>query len=191
MDLTELYAGCRTYRRFQQKPVPRSVVERMLDNARTANSASNAQPVRYTAVLDADLVAQMQPLVRWAAKLPAEQGTPKAGEQPTAFVALSLVRDAGPLALVDLGIAAHTLTTTAWEAGVGSCIMGAISIGRITKLLQIPDDQELKLAVALGYPSHTSTVVDVPDSGSLAYYLDGERNYCVPKLPLQRVARIL
>lgn len=191
MNLTELFAGCRTYRRFLQKPVPRELVERMLDNARTANSAANAQPVRCTAVLDPTLVAQMQPLVKWAAYLPPEEGTPKPGEQPTAFVALSLAKDAGAFALVDLGIAAHTLTTTAWEAGVGSCIMGAISVGKISKLLQIPEDEQLKLVVALGYPSHTSTVVDVPASGNLAYYLDSERNYCVPKLPLERTARIL
>lgn len=190
MNLTELFAGCRTYRRFQQKPVPRAVVERMLDNARQANSAANAQPVRYTAVLDPALATQMQPLVKWAAYLPPEEGTPKPNEQPTAFVALSLESDAGPFALVDLGIAVHTLTATAWEAGVGSCIMGAISVGKITKLLQIPEHEQLKLIIALGYPAHTSTVVEVPESGSLAYYLDDERNYRVPKLPLQRVARI-
>lgn len=191
MDLSERQAGCRTYRRFLQTPVPRDAVERMLESARTANSAANAQPVRYTAVLDPERVARLQPLVRWAAYLPPEQGTPKAGEQPTAFVAVSLVENAGPFALVDMGIAVHALTTTAWDEGIGSCIMGAISAGKISELLEIPDNERLKLVVALGYPSHTSTVVEVPEDGSLAYYLDENRNYCVPKLPLRSVARIL
>ena len=190
MDLTELYAGCRTYRRFLQTPVPRDAVERMLENARTANSASNAQPVRYTAVLDPELVARMQPLVKWAAYLPPEQGMPKAGEHPTAFVAVSLIESAGSFALVDMGIAVHALTTTAWEAGIGSCIMGAIRAGEISELLGIPDSERLKLVVALGYPSHTSTIVEVPEDGSLAYFLDENRNYCVPKLALRSVARI-
>ena len=191
MDLSELCTGCRTYRRFTQEPVPRPVVERMLETARTASSAANAQPVRATAVLDPQLVAQMQPLVRWAAALPPELGYPKPGEQPTAFIALSLTDGAGDFALVDLGISVRTMQLAAWEAGAGSCIMGAISRGKISALLDIPADQRLRLVMALGYPSHTSTVVDVPEGGDLSYYLDGDRNYYVPKRPFSEFARIL
>ena len=66
MTLTELYNGCRTYRRFLQKPVPKEVLRAALDNARTASSAANAQPLRYIAVTDPTLVAAIQPLVKWA-----------------------------------------------------------------------------------------------------------------------------
>ena len=34
---------------------------------------------------------------------------------------------------------------------------------------------------ALGYPDHTSTIVDMPADGSTAYTVDEQRNYYVPK----------
>ena len=85
MDLSELCTGCRTYRRFTQEPVPRPVVERMLETARTASSAANAQPVRATAVLDPQLVAQMQPLVG-PGRRPAARATGLSPASGPAFV---------------------------------------------------------------------------------------------------------
>ena len=41
------------------------------------------------------------------------------------------------------------------------------------------------LVLALGYPSHKSTVVELKDS--LDYYLDEERNYYVPKRALEDI----
>ena len=72
-------------------------------------------------------VAKVHPLVKWAAYLPPEQGTPKADELPTLYVAV--VQDTsipGDLA-TDTGIALANMTLAAWDKGVGSCIMGAIN----------------------------------------------------------------
>ena len=68
--------------------------------------------------------------------------------------------------------------------------MGAVNKGGIARLLDIPqEDEEVKLVLALGKPAHKSTVVDVPESGKLAYYLDDERNYYVPKRALADIVR--
>jgi len=190
-NMTDLLRGCRTYRRFTQEPVPEEVLRQALDNARTANCSANAQPLRYVVVSSPDMVAKMQPLVKWAAMLPPELGTPKEGEQPTAFVAISKTSGANPFSDIDLGLSAHALIATAWEAGVGSCLMGSIMKKSITELLEIPEDEELRIVIALGYPSHESTLVDVPADGSLAYYLDDERNYYVPKRPMEEIARFV
>ena len=133
----------------------------------------------------------LQPLVKWAAALPPEIGTPKPGEQPTAFIVIVKKAGSGAFADVDVGIAAHAIVSTAWESGVGSCMMGAIKIKSIEELLEIPEDQNLRLVIALGYPSHESTLVDVPADGKLAYYLDDERNYYVPKRPTEEIARFV
>lgn len=191
MNLTELYQTCRTFRRFEQKPVPDELVLRMLENARVANSASNAQPLRYIVVSSSEKVAQMQQLVKWAAKLPKEVGTPVEGEQPTLFIVVTLPKDAGRFANIDLGIGVHTLTTTAWESGVGSCIMGAINVPKINELLEVPEDRTAALAVAFGYPAHKSTIVDMPADGDLSYYVDDARDYYVPKRPLEEIARFV
>lgn len=191
MDLAELYKGCRTYRRFSQKPVSHELLRRMLEVARTASSAANAQPLRYTVVEDPRAVTAMQPLVRWAAALPRELGTPVEGEQPTAFVVISKAEGANAFSDIDVGIAANMLASLAWEQGVGSCMMGAIDVGGIAELLGVPSGQTPRLVLALGYPAHASTVVEVPGTGELKYYLDERRDYFVPKRPFDEVVRFV
>ena len=85
----------------------------------------------------------------------------------------------------DVGIAVNTLAATAWEHKVGSCIMASINAPKIQDLLGIPEGYKVRLALALGYPSHKSTVVALKDS--LDYYLDEERNYYVPKRAIEDI----
>lgn len=40
--------------------------------------------------------------------------------------------------------------------------------------------------VALGYPTHESHLVEIQD-GRVKYYLDENRNYCVPKRGMEEV----
>ena len=41
--------------------------------------------------------------------------------------------------------------------------------------------------MALGYPSCESHIVDVPESGIIKYFLDENKNYCVPKRALKDI----
>lgn len=179
------YQGMRTYRRFHQEPVPEAVLGEMMENVRIASCAKNDQPLIYTVVRSAEMVKAMQPLVKWAAALPKELGTPVEGEQPTAFVVIAKSERAVPLSDIDVGIAVNTLAATAWEHKVGSCIMASINAPKIQELLAIPEGYKVRLVLALGYPSHKSTVVELKDS--LDYYLDEERNYYVPKRALEDI----
>ncbi len=190
MGMGELSAACRTIRKFKQDPIPDEVLAACANNARLSSSASNSQPIRYVVVKDPAMVAKMQPLVKWAGKLPPELGVPGPDQRPTAFIALPKAGGVPAFSDIDLGIAAHAIVLTAWEAGVGSCMMGAIDREAIKSLLQIPADWELKLVIALGYPGVESTVEEAHD-GNIAYYLDENRNYHVPKLPLDEVACFL
>ncbi|MGI6722110.1 MAG: nitroreductase family protein [Anaerovoracaceae bacterium] len=191
MDIKKLYRGCRSYRRFAQEPVSSDDLMQIMENARIASCSRNSQTVRYVVVTSSDIVDRMQPLVHWAASLPQELGTPKKGEQPTAFITVSCQGKPSAMNYIDMGIAVNTIATSAWARGIGSCIMGAIDTAAIRDLLQIPDDQELKLVIALGKPSHRSTIVEIPEDGSKTYYLDEERNYYVPKLSMEEIARFI
>ena len=51
--------------------------------------------------------------------------------------------------------------------------------------MAISEGYKVRLVLALGYPSHKSTVVELKDS--LDYYLDAERNYYVPKRALEDI----
>ena len=119
MDFKTLCTGCRTYRRFTQEKIAPEVLDELMDNVRIANSAMNGQVLRYVLVKDPDLVAKMQPMIHWAAALPKELGTPKVGEQPTAFVLICKEGRGNPWADVDVGIAARTITLNAYSYGIG------------------------------------------------------------------------
>ena len=191
MDIMELLAGRRTYRRFLQKPVPAGVVADMVEAVRLSSCGANRQAIRLVVVQSPAMVAKVQPLVKWAAYLPPEQGVPKPGEQPVLFVAV--VQDASIPGDkdTDAGIALANLTLAAWAKGVGSCIMGAIDRPRLTELLGLSENEKLHSMVALGYPAHASRVVPLTEATGMKYYLDENRDYCVPKRAAADIARFV
>lgn len=186
MDMMEFLRSRRTYRRFAQRAVPHEILTEAVDAARMASCGANRQTVRYIVVESADAVAAVQPLVHWAAYLPPEQGTPKADELPTAFIAVLQDDNLPGASDVDVGLALGSLTAAAWAHGVGSCIMGAIDRPTLKELLALPEGVRLCYMVALGYPTHESHLVEMQD-GSVKYYLDADRNYCVPKRGMDEV----
>ena len=158
----------------------------IVEAVRLSSCGANRQAVRLVVVNKPEEVAKVQPLVKWAAYLPPEQGTPKADELPTLYVAV--MQDTsipGDLA-TDTGIALANMPLAAWDKGVGSCIMGAIDRPALTRLLALPDGVRLCYMVALGYPTHASKLVEMQD-GSVKYYLDENRGYCVPKRSMDEV----
>lgn len=191
MDIMELLAGRRTYRRFLQKPVPAGVVADMVEAVRLSSCGANRQAIRLVVVQSPAMVAKVQPLVKWAAYLPPEQGVPKPGEQPVLFVAV--VQDASIPGDkdTDAGIALANLTLAAWAKGVGSCIMGAIDRPRLAELLGLSENEKLHSMVALGYPAHASRVVPLTEATGVKYYLDENRDYCVPKRAAADIARFV
>ena len=189
MSVMDSLASRRTYRRFAQNPVPPDVAHDIVEAVRLSSCGANRQAVRLVMVQSPELVAKVQPLVKWAAYLPPEQGTPKADELPTLYAAV--VQDTaipGDLA-TDTGIALANMTLAAWDKGVGSCIMGAINKPALTELLGIAAPDKLAFMVALGYPTHAARVVPMTEETGIKYYLDENRDYCVPKRSVEELAR--
>ena len=162
-----------------------------VDAARIASCGANRQTVRYIIVESADAVAAVQPLVHWAAYLPPEQGAPKHDELPTAFIAILQDDNLPGASDVDVGLALGSLTAAAWAHGVGSCIMGAINKPALTALLGIEEPQKLAFMVAFGYPTHKARIVPMTEQTGVKYYLDENRDYCVPKRSAEEIARSL
>ena len=191
MNAMELLTTRRTYRRFAQKAVPQDVVTDIVEAVRLSSCGANRQAVRLVMVQSPAMVAKVQPLVRWAAYLPPEQGTPKADELPTLYAAvLQDTSIPGDLA-TDTGIALANMTLAAWDKGVGSCIMGAINKPALTELLGIQAPQQLAFMVAFGYPTHKAHIVPMTGETGVKYYLDDARNYCVPKRSAEEISRSL
>ena len=191
MDILELLASRRTYRRFLQKPVPADVIADMAEAVRLSSCGANRQAIRLVVVQSPEMVAKVQPLVKWAAYLPPEQGTPQPEEQPVLFAAVVQDTSIPGDKDTDAGIALANLTLAAWAKGVGSCIMGAIDRPRLTELLGLSENEKLHSMVALGYPAHASRVVPLTEATGVKYYLDENRDYCVPKRVASDIARFV
>lgn len=70
MSVMEKLLTRRTYRRFAQKAIPQDVVEDIIEAVRLSSCGANRQAVRLVVVNKPEDVAEVQPLVKWAAYLP-------------------------------------------------------------------------------------------------------------------------
>ena len=190
-NLMELLKTRRTYRRFEQKEISQDIIDEILTAARLASSAANRQPLSYIVVKDADKVAEVFTHTKWAAALPPQQGQPGEGERPVLFIAVIKNLDRNPDCDTDAGLAISNMTLAAWNRGVGSCMIGACNKPVLSEMFGLTRQQTLHTVVAFGYPSHVSHIVDMEDPEQFKYYLDENRDYCVPKRKLSDVVSYL
>lgn len=187
--LMELLQGRRTYRRFDEsRAVPQEAVRDILEAARLSSCASNLQELQYLVVRSPEAVEKVFSLVRWAAALPEELGTPKRGERPTLFILVAYSGEKKRFTDTDAGIAIANMTLAAWNRGIGSCVMGSLRGEALREALGLPGPLGIHSAIAFGYPAHRSTVVPVPESGELRYFLDENRDYYVPKKSVEEIS---
>ena len=191
MKISELYRGCRTYRKFLQEPVSREDMREILDVARLRSCAGNRQDLRFHAVMSEELKEKVKPLMFYAGRLPREIGTPKENEHPVAFVVITGPKNPSVFNEVDAGIAADAMAITAWEKGIGSIIFKTFKAEELGNIIHMPEDRYILLVMGFGKPAHRSSLVEPGEDGSIAYYVDEELNYYVPKRPFEDVAEIL
>ena len=91
---------------------------------------------------------------------------------------------------VDIGIAETRMTLVAAADGVGSCILANIERDSIREALGLPASKEIATIVAFGYPTHESHIVPMKD-GDVKYYLDENKDYCVPKRSREELFRMI
>ena len=187
MELMELLASRRTYRRFEQREVPQEVLEEILGAARLASSAANRQPLSYVVVRGKDEVGEVFGLTKWAGYLLPEDGQPGEGERPVMFIGVVENLDISRDCDTDAGLAIGNMTLAAWNRGVGSCIIGACDKPRLSRMFGLTEKQKLHTVIAFGYPAHASRIEDVSPDGGIKYYLDENRDYVVPKRKLEDV----
>ena len=76
----------------------------------------------------------------------------------------------------------------AHDEGLGTCILGAINRGKLKRILDIPDNLDIVLVVALGY-SAENPVVEEMKSGKIKYWLDPKGVLHVPKRSLEDIVK--
>ena len=155
MDLVKQRTSCRKY---DPRPVPRELLEMMLEAARLAPSACNKQPWRFAVVEDE--VRRMR-LVNesFLAGIPMKWAV-HAG----AIVALGMEKSAvthkiAPLfsgvdyPLLDLGIAGEHLVLQAEALGLGTCWIGWIKPKKVREIVGWPRSIEPVSLITVGWPA--------------------------------------
>ncbi len=185
MGVYEVIQNRRTVRRFAQTPLSAVQLRDYVDAARLAPSGANLQPLKYVIVQSKEMVNRMFEHVRWAAYI-APEGTPEAGERPTAYIAqiadLEIKKSGYEL---DAGAAMENILLAAEEDGVGACWMGAIDYAEISKMLGLKETEKLIGVAALGVKAEQP--VEEAWQGDVKYYKDETGTLHVPKRPLDEV----
>jgi nitroreductase len=176
----------RTTRKFDQKPVPKEVIERCVDAARLSPCGSNRQPLKYVVVNDEEQLKKVFKATRWAGSLP--EYNPSENEAPKAYVAILLDKNIRTSPGHDAGIAAMSISMVAFDEGVASCMLGGIDRVVLRKVLEVPEHLDILILVALGYPAEKQ-VVDEAEGGNIKYWLDENGVIHVPKRPLEEIIR--
>lgn len=161
MNTLEAINTRRSIRKYQDRKVPRNVLEQIIAAAAYAPSWKNTQIARYHVVEDAGLqktiakdctlgfahnagILSRAPQVVVLSAQKGRSGMEKDGSCSTSKGESWLMFDAG--------VAAQTFCLAAWECGVGSVIMGIFDAEKVAELLHLPEDEEVVALIAIGYP---------------------------------------
>jgi nitroreductase len=144
MDAIEALKGRRSIRSYEDKPVPREVLEEIIDTARLAPTANNTQPWEFIVVTEREMRVKIADLT--------DYGKFIAGSGACMVVFSKDVKrylEDGSAATENILIAAHAL-------GLGACWVAGykkVYAEPLRELLGVPADYKLVALVALGYPA--------------------------------------
>lgn len=141
----------------QSRPVEPEKLERILEAARLAPSACNAQPWRFVVITNPELSVKVGKATaglgmnKFAKNAPVHILIVEESANLTSFLGSKIKDKYFPL--VDIGIAAAHISLAAEDEGLGSCIIGWFDEKEIKRLTGIPESKRLLLDITVGYPA--------------------------------------
>ena len=151
-NLIQLIRSRRSVRDYRSDPIPRGMLEKLLEAMRWAPSAANVQPWFFYAVNNRQRIASLAA---------ATHGQAFVGLAPLVFV---ICADPGRSARFlgergrdfycyqDAALAAQNLALAAHDAGLGTCWVGSFDEGAVRLVLEIPEHLVPLAIVPCGYP---------------------------------------
>ena len=153
MSFLELARRRQSVRSYLPRSVERDKIERCLEAARLAPSASNDQPWRFVVADDPQLVRElgMGSYNRFTRSVPAFVAVVREpGKAESRLGGWLAGRD---YRLIDLGMAAEHFCLQAAEEGLGTCLLGFFNARRAGRLLGVPPGRRVQILITLGYPA--------------------------------------
>jgi nitroreductase len=158
MNFLDLVKKRQSVRKYLNKMVEKEKIERCLEAARLAPSASNSQPWEFIIVDDPKLKEAVAKETfdriisfnRFSLQAPVL--ILLISERSGFFRKIAEAIKDKPFSLIDIGIAAEHFCLQAAEEGLGTCILGWFKEKEVKKLLNIPLPKRVELIITLGYP---------------------------------------
>lgn len=153
MNVMEAIKKRCSVRSYQNRPVEIEKVDKILEAARLAPSASNRQEWRFVVVQDRDTRQRL---------MKAAKNQPFVGEAPVIIVCCAKtdnhVMTCGQMCYpIDISIAIEHMALEATEEGLGTCWVGAFYEDHVKEILGIPQDIRVVELLVLGYPTKPSS----------------------------------
>ena len=139
------------------RPIERDKLDRILDAARLAPSACNAQPYKLIVVDDPELKNKVADTTS-SRVLGMNHFTKQAPvhivvveESPNFTSGVGAVVKDKHFPYIDIGIVAAHISLAAADEGLGSCILGWFDEKKLRNLLGVPSRKRILLDIVLGY----------------------------------------
>jgi nitroreductase len=173
MELDDSLTGRRSIRKFEDKSVPKAVIDKILEAGVWAPSGMNSQPWRFTVIENREVINKLSRRTKEivAKNMPLSETLQSAFNSDTdvifygapllILISVKKKEEWRTINLLDCGLAAQNMFLSVYQAGLGSCFIGfAAFLNQDTKTLAeigIPEDHELIAPLIFGYPSETPT----------------------------------
>lgn len=190
MDFLQLMTEARTCRRYEgARELDPGTLAWLVDCARVMPCTANSQSLRYVTVQKPELRPGIFDALGWAGYL--KTWKPEESERPTGYIIMLAPKaEDGKLSnntFIDMGIAGQTMQLAAWTKGIGTCMFRTYNPKKIAETVSIPENHEIVLMLALGYPVEERRIVPVGEDGSIRYYRDENGVHYVPKRALKDI----
>ena len=140
MDVFEAIKKRRSIRSYEDKPVEKEKIEKLLEAARLAPSAKNMQEWKFIVITDKEIKEKL---------VPACKNQKFISEAPVVIAAVS--DPSFRWYKVDVGIALEHIALEAVELGLGTCWIGAFYEDKVKEILSVPDNMEVVALMTVGY----------------------------------------
>jgi len=157
--MLDLIVSRQSDRKYTDRPVEDTKLDRIIEAGRMAPSACNSQPWKFIVVTEPGLLAKIADAA--SAKILGMNAF--VGQAPALIV---IVRENANFSSkiggtikqkdyshIDIGIAAENICLQAEAEGLGSCMIGWFDESMVRKILGIPPSKRVEIIITLGYPA--------------------------------------
>ncbi len=157
MSFLNLVTQRQSVRKYSSRKVEPEKLERCLEAARLAPSASNTQPWHFIVVQEEPLRTKVAEAT-FSGPIKFNRFTLQAPvlvvillEQPKLRNRIAMILKNKEWKLIDIGITATHFCLQAAEEGLGTCMMGWYDEKQLKKVLSLPAGKTVGLVISLGY----------------------------------------